>query len=709
MKRKSFPVFFLIFINSIIYFRWLTFSVFTYSDWYFYFKESLVDQFASSVWNSTGMFNFGYVDVTLWKLPIYLLTGAFGKLGFDYNVAEKFIVFWPIIFGLSLSSYFLIRHIIKSDSGAFIGSLVFSYSTYFLSIDSQGHQFLPASFVFSTLAILFYIKLFEERKFYLAVITGILLAVSGAYDLRSLYISVGILLLYFAYDLFINFSTRKKYLFRYLLFGLVPFILFFLLSMYWVLPILLTGYISGNSFLGRQIFGSEFYNLQSSMSTFFPFWTGKETTWFIIQKVPFVYWTYPILAIVGIVFNRINKVITFFSLLMLIGIFLSKQADIPFALVYGWLYTHIPGFSAFREASKFNFLTAIGYAVLIGSFVKWVLIIIPKQRLIKALLIFILSLFFLWNGIPIFTGSIKQLYIPHVIPKEFVKLNKFIVYQPSFFRTFWINMSTHWTIFNNNHPELEGALIFNGDWQHFFPDQFTNRNLVEGKKIMNILKTSRADRVLDLSSVKYIIVPLYDKETNNDIVKGFDASRQYYINTLSEINYLTKIKNMPDNIQVYENKYYRPHLYITYKKESLDNDIPFQNVKHSTTNSSEYIVILNNIKRPVWLNFTENYHPGWKIRIGNTSWYDSLVQKDYYLGDNLHERSVVNFNSFYIDPVYICKIYNCQRNSDGSFSLKLTLYFKSQSYLYLGIVLSGVTLFFASSYLLYYVAKKRQS
>lgn len=55
----------------------------------------------------------------------------------------------------------------------------------------------------------------------------------------------------------------------------------------------------------------------------------------------------------------------FFAVLALLGIFLSKQVAPPGGFVYKLLFDHFPGFSAFREASKFYVLIAMSYSVMI--------------------------------------------------------------------------------------------------------------------------------------------------------------------------------------------------------------------------------------------------------------------------------------------------------------------------------------------------------
>ena len=75
--------------------------------------------------------------------------------------------------------------------------------------------------------------------------------------------------------------------------------------------------------------------------------------------------------------NRRRRYILFFAGVAVVGILLSKQTSQPFDSLYYWLYDNMPGFNAFREASKFYVLIALGYAVGIASLVEWLL---PKKK-----------------------------------------------------------------------------------------------------------------------------------------------------------------------------------------------------------------------------------------------------------------------------------------------------------------------------------------
>jgi hypothetical protein len=138
---------------------------------------------------------------------------------------------------------------------------------------------------------------------------------------------------------------------------------------------------------------------------------------------------------------------------------------------------------------------------------------------------------------------------------------------------------------------------------------------------------------------------------------------------------------------------------LTKELETIYKNLSFTAIDWQSKNPTEYTLKLNNISQPVFLNFSEAYHPDWKLHLGNFNWFTILFNKNYFLPDSNHFKNDATLNSFYLDPAQICSGNKCERNSDGSYNLELTLYFKPQSYFYLGLIISGVTLFGCLGYL----------
>lgn len=681
--RKLFPLGILVAISLVVYKVWISFSVFFYGDGVFFFKEALRDFVIPSTWGWAG-------GPLLWHYPFSLIYGIFGVLGFGTNIAEKFFIFWPIIFLAPLAGFFLVKKITNSNIGGFIGSLIFTYNTYFLSIDTQSHELLTLAFIFGAIAFLSFIYLLENKKRILIPVTTLLLFVVGFIDFRSLYVVVGIMGLYFIYNQIFLENNWRKSLRENLFLFLEVFVLLVLLNLYWLIPGVTTSSLASNEFLSRTLFGSNYYNLQSSLAFFYPYWTGKEPTWLYVQKIPMYFWLYPILAFSGFIVSRKNKRILFFGLLALIGIFLSKQEGAPFGFIYDFFFAHIPGFAAFREASKFDFITVISFAVLIGAFSEFAWNYFKDKRL-KYLFVFLIALLPLWNTKPLITGEIKTMFVPITINPDFVRLKDFILKDPNYSRLMGISLNGKYIFSTYTHPEQDFlSSIFHFWGTDLVSYRAPDNNQAQAESSMKYLKTDEARRLLSASSVEYVPVFIEDQPSFQSIRRDLGKDRPYIESKMDKITYLKKIDIGMKDIILYKTSAYKPHLYLTKERESLKKDVSYQKVNFQMINPSEYHLSIKNLSKPVYLNFTELYSSEWEIHIGKFNWREVLFAKNYFLPDSIHSQNAVRFNQFYLDPRQVCKVYKvCKVESDGSYSFEATLYVKSQSYLYLGLILSG--------------------
>jgi hypothetical protein len=148
---------------------------------------------------------------------------------------------------------------------------------------------------------------------------------------------------------------------------------------------------------------------------------------------------------------------------------------------------------------------------------------------------------------------------------------------------------------------------------------------------------------------------------------------------------------------------------MTKGKETVRSDEFFEKVDFKFENPAEYAVSLRGISESVYVNFTEKYHPDWKIRFGDFDWFDVLRKKGQFLSDEEHFETDANLNSFHIDPVEICRPMNngvCKKNKDGSYDLYFTLYFKPQAHFHFGLIVSSVVFLGSFVLMVYYVIKR---
>jgi len=702
--KKTLIILFLLFMGSIIYFKWFSFAPFVNGDWGFLFKQSLISNFFPSIW-TTG---FGDINIILWRYPFDFLNGIFGYLGFDSNVAEKFLYFWPIIFIAPVSSFLLVKKITKSNLAGFIGSLIFSYNTYFLSIDTAGHELLTIAFSWAVFAILSFVYLMETKKRIFIPLTALLLFIVGSYDLRSLYITAGALVFYAGYHQLIIEQSWRKSLLANVLNSFLSFFVLLLLNLYWILPCIFAKTLTSNAILSRAILEGNFYNLQSATVLFYPFWTGAVTTWFFVQKIPFTFWLYPILAFAGLAVGRKNKQIVFFGLLAVIGIFLTKQNAPPFSVVYTFLYSYVPGFSAFREASKFYFLIAISYAVLIGVFAFSVWNYLKNAKYAKYFLIFLIALLPLWNTAPLLSGWIGTLFVPKVIPSNLKSVSSYLSVQNKYSKIFWINRDISWVFSTNSHPLVDGSVGKIEAWANQAKINLNYLNLnsdqqLDNQKMLRFIKSDVGRRMLSIGSFGYLVV----SEESNDFTGPNSSAWRSFGGLLKNIRYLKQVSNGIPNTLLFKNQEQRPHVDLTLEKENIKKDVAYKQVDFRELGPSEYSINANNIKEPFYLNFSDNFNPNWKLYVGQFNLLNVVLNKQQVVNDKNHFQNVVGFNSFYVDSTQVCKgDGGCIKNKDGSYDIALTLFFKPQAYLYFGLIISLVTLLGSISAVIYFYKRK---
>ena len=697
MKLRYILVLFIVYL--ITHWLWIAnIHVLSSGDWGYYFNITQSQLLSLPyVWlpNSIGSINI--------EISMFAVNVIWGLISSFYNfaISERLIYMLPILLFTVISPYMLTYRLIHSKIPSIISSLVYGYNTYFLLLQT-GQLTLTVSLALMPLILLLFMKVLEEKKFYYVILTSLVGFIASAYEFRVFYITVWILLFYFIYYvLFINKKFNLKNIFSLSIMAFLPMFFIGLLNIYWILGLSNTNSIASNVLFSRGLFGNQFLNIDYAITLFHPFWTGSKPAIFVIQPIPFYFWLIPLFAFLGLLLNRKNKDILFFGFVALLGILLTKQAAYPFNGLYLWLYSHIPGFNAFREASKFYGLIVLGYAVLIGSFVDWLWENWKNSKFKifgKYFLIFLIAFIFVWNTKPLITGEIGTLFIPRHIPNDYITTKNYILKQQNYFRTLWIPTYSRWSIFANQYPELGLVNEGSSDWYNFFKIIPTNLDSNTGKVMIKFMEKGYTNNLLNSSSIKYVFVPLEDKANDDDFFVYYGEPRQYYINALNKITWLKKINIGTKEIAVYENPDFRPHIYTTQEKETITKNVPYQKISYSFDSPTQYTFVLRDIKNPLYVNFSESYNSNWRMHIGNFNWFSVLTNKNYFLPKSWHFQNDATLSSFYINPALVCNVYKvessngCVRNKDGSYTIYGTLYFTPQSYMYLGLIISGTTL-----------------
>jgi len=602
--QKKYVYLFILLISAIVYFRWLSFKLFISGDWIFTFSEALSSYLYPSFWQAYAF--TGQVDSIIFRTPINFISGFFAYfLHWDSNVTDKFLFFWPQIFLLPLSSFLFVRQIVKNNIGAMVGSIVFSFNTYYLTINTAGHNLITVSTAFCLLGLYFLIIAIDKRAVIYLVTATLFFAIGGFYDFRILYLTGGVIALYPVLFLGnIKFSKQMPY------YAFI-FVILGMLNIFWILPIPCLSSTFADIVLNRSLFGDQFWSLSYAFTLMHPFWTGAKPEWFTAQSIPSYFWLIPIIAIIGLIFERKNLRAILFGCIGLAGIFLAKQTDAPEGWIYVWLFNTLPGFEAFREASKFYFYIIMAYSVLYGYFISyiWKIKMTYLSVNLKFVITTLVAFLFLFNAYPIFTGKIKTMFVEFMPNKDYEITLKNLKNDNVFFRTLWVPRTTKMVPFTSLHPQGSAVELFPFNFNR---DNYFKSNLNDEEKIIELLSREYMRNILCVAAVKYVVVPIQDFDNEDDIFYFYGGKenpdiRNWYISELDKLDYLEKIDIGTEELVVYENKDYKPHIFAlnnlnglktfdnlenkyTFLNDELKNEFAFYDVNKKDIVSENLII-----------------------------------------------------------------------------------------------------------------------
>ncbi|QQS61185.1 MAG: hypothetical protein IPN70_04855 [Candidatus Moraniibacteriota bacterium] len=296
----------------------------------------------------------------------------------------------------------------------------------------------------------------------------------------------------------------------------------------------------------------------------------------------------------------------------------------------------------------------------------------------------------LWNANSLVTGKIGTMFVPREISKDYYVYREFINSQDEYFRVLGIPVPSKWMVYTNKHPKMSLVDLTREAWQEFAIPHIDGHPERNERWLLSPLEQDFSERLLDVSAIRYIAIPRDDAKNADDFFGAY-GERKVFLAHLDAMPFLHRIDAKTGEIIIYENPDARPHIYLTNEKESIEKEIPYTPTDFQFISPSQYniknITLAENLE--TYLNFSESYHPDWKIRVGDFSWWDSLWDKQYFLSDEYHIKNDAGLNSFIL-PEEVLK-------SEKS----LTLFFRPQAHLYLGLIFSSSLFFICIGYLLW--------
>lgn len=493
--------------------------------------------------------SFSFVE-NFWSL--------FGALGMGFDTAVKLTILIPIAILSFVAPYLAMRQFTSNKFVCFVCAMFYASTTYLL-LRERSHLQIAFVDVFAPILFVLFVNALRSMKTRAWIWFALAFALGLCYELRIMYITTFILGLY-ALLFFPKANDAKKLPKQLAITGLT----ILALSSFWLLPTVMGGIGSSISEItDRSLFGDWLFDLPHAIALSVSSWTGGAPVEnFEVQPIKPYLWLIPLVAFLSLVIITRSKAtnvekkkqVIFFAILAIVGIFLTKQSLDPLPGAYTWLYENFPGFSLFREASKFYLLTMWGYMGLIGLGLAY--FASKNKKAFYTLSVAILGVAVI-NLTPLVTGEIGGLSVSHEIPSDYQKLNTYIAKNKEYSRTLWVPSGSQWAYFDATHPMVSISTIMNQNWKPLY----LNLEGSTHNRVSSLLNQPHAKEVLGSSSVRLIVVPSHDNVSkNNDPFKAYGNNRQYYIDTLSRIPWLKRLDIGTKNVAIFENTNYQPHI-----------------------------------------------------------------------------------------------------------------------------------------------------
>lgn len=622
-------------------------------DWPLLFRESRdFFPFWSLAWDYMGNGGIGGSALKTMWIDLYANFVYFisNKLDIPWWISQR--IFWLLPFiSISLfSSYSLSKIFIKDDLFRGLSSIIYTFNTYILLIVGGGQFGIAFSYALAPLVLVGLIKLNEKTNIKNLIIASLLSGLVIALDPRIALLTFGIGIIWILF--FIKNINLKKLIYLFVNFLIAVFI-----NAYWILPafiLIFSGYTASSINSYSSLAGVKFLSfatLENSFSFLHPNWPENIFGKIYFQRPEFI--IFPVIAFSSIIF-KVKKEILFFTFIGLIGIFLGKGASDPFGNVYLFLFEYLPGFSLFRDSTKFYLLISISFSILIPYSLNLISEKFEKFRIIIAGSFIIFLLLVLKPG---WSRELSGIFKPKDIPSEYVFFNfelknfKETTSEYSFSRILWVPRRQKFGYFDPQIPASDSEVLFKGkDIEKITEEEFVRY------------------------SIGLIIVPTDpDGEIFLKDRRYSDLERRRVVNKVEKIDFLQRA-SIDEGIKTY----------LTYSQADLfSSSLILDDLDRSLfiswefKNPTLYELKLENAKKGDLVVFSQGYDAGWVAK-----------GKGFEIKSEPYQK---NLNSFRLPK-------------DGNYSLEI--YYKAQDYVNIGLVISLLAVVLLGAILLVNLAKR---
>ena len=703
-------------------------GVVCYNDFFFMHNIGLYPHngFNTLTQNYLGLNQAG----NIWNyFPVFLAISLLRIFSLNNGIIS-YLMSFGLLFISSFICFFIYRKISKSFFvGLFASVFVIlnNLTIEYLVFGGMFYYFL--GFISLNLLIYLFYNTFNTRKFEFREF--IFLIILSIFCFQPLFFSIYLVTVVMFFITLLVVYKRKKHL----LYLLLCMLFILLINSYWLSPFIFN-LLSTNP--------SSFYRNENLENVYLAFKTSTNyisiinfSQYFnnislkfdesIFKKLLYLF--VPFLMILSVLtFKKFNKKKIFILIMVVFYLIFFNLALGPKSEIIGsiWniLWEKVSFFRFFRTFTRFLIILIPILLTIIS------LIIVNVKLKIKDIILFVATILFISINKNLFTGDLNGTILATKIPMEYSKINRYFIddyddisiisYPNASYESYvWgINRDTEFMQQNYYMKEYLFSKPVVYDRASLL---LANSNEIYKCAFEEESSVSDYEECIYKLGIGYILL---QKDLLN-IVNGERISYKAFeerINKLSDVVLLES----NDYFDIYRVNRRKMRITMNDTKVSFRRDYP-----------TRYQIFLEEMDKKDYLFFLLNYENNWKLYINK---YDkSKLCNDYarqYLNniecyhkdtflktddlsyiwrkpifEETHELVYDYANGWTIDPEYIKANYPPEyyhENPDGSIDIQLTLYFKPQSYFYLGIIISTTTFTGCVIYLIIDTVKNRR-
>lgn len=677
-----------------------------------------------SIWLSNSFLWYDATYYTVLRIPYYFLNDVFHLVFWNhyYIFFIAFIYFFRYFF-----LYLLLRYMKISQVVAIIVSFLYAINFYF--IDRLGHTLISFSSIVIPLLIFSYLRFIESnQKKYLVIL---LLSLSILFT--SMHVTLMTIYFFFFFFLFLLIENFRNWTVKKFLLSNIVIFWFFLLSFSYIfVPIIYLKLHTISDIISQvSVYANDWiYNLWKYTFVYNTlYWLWFYASELLNYPLITTFWAILWLIWLWIITFKKDKSERFFLFYFFVFLFFTFLSSLSLNYNYiDFLKSHLLWFSWIKDPAYFLLYVTFTFFVLL-----WISINSLKKNIyIKIFAVFSLSFMVLVNMFSLYYFKVYTVSAPppsyYEIDNYLHENDRILVLPLSRLSKFnWSKevMSGFFNVFLSKYNIVWQDILEwpNLDTQKFI-DGFISCFSANCSDIKDYIKHTWIKSIVDFHNAK-------DVSSSLDSVEDLNYNLQIW--DLIKGNVIKKLVDNKDYTIYSVNEKFRHPLVWS------------DNLVSQKVNFSKYHLQLHNIFGKQDITFFDSFHPEWKLYLQSnqnvplckpietyknqwkknidceythkffeweelsylykTSLFDSTHKMvyDYANWWTISKAGIIsyvnqNYSSELATEWYPKSLANWKKdykyytlNPDGSIDVELTLYFKPQSYFYLGLIISWLT------------------